>query len=41
MTPAIVAKNFNVDLEVSKVSEKDLLILRNQIKFGMTEYEIV
>lgn len=41
MTPAIVAKKFNVDLEVSKLSEDDPVTLRNKIKFGMTESEIV
>jgi len=37
MTPAIVAKRFNVDLEVSKVSDEEPVILKNKIKFGMTE----
>lgn len=41
MTKAIVAKRFNVDLKISSVSDEDPITLRNKIKFGMTESEIV
>ena len=37
LTPATVAKKFNVDLEISQKSDEDPLVLRNKIKFGMTE----
>jgi hypothetical protein len=41
MTPDIVAKKFNVNLEVPKESDEYPLTLSNLIKFGMTESEIV